>query len=102
MLGRADAPVPMSAANRILEQLDRARGQRLVIPRITGSARAFLAAELVEKKRLPILTARDQEDAEHLYSDLAFMLGTSEERAAEDGLLFFGSDEKSPYEEYSP
>src|SRR5205823_2664841 len=56
----------------------------------------------IAKRRVPVLIARDQDDAEALYRDLAFMLGTTDERAAEEGLLFFGADEKSPYEEYSP
>src|SRR5262245_60014193 len=92
----------MSALTRIVSELERARGERVLLPRVSGSARAFLAAELIDKGRLPVLIARNQEDAEQLFSDLAFMLGTTEERAAEDGLLFFGADEQSPYEEYSP
>src|SRR5262249_41439833 len=45
---------------------------------------------------------RDEDDAETLYRDLSFMLGTTDERAGELGILFIGADEKSPYEEYSP
>ncbi|MCK6551318.1 transcription-repair coupling factor [Myxococcota bacterium] len=92
----------MTAATRILQALDAAPGRSVVVPRVAGSARAFLAAELVAKRRTVVLVARDQEDAETLFSDLAFMLGTDEERAPERGLLFFGADGKSPYEEYSP
>jgi transcription-repair coupling factor (superfamily II helicase) len=90
----------MSVVGRILDRL--AEKRRISIPGVTGALRAELCAELVLKKKLPILIGRDQADAEALYRDLAFLLGTDDEEAADVGLLFLGADEKSPYEEYSP
>ncbi len=90
----------MPVVGRILDRL-RERN-RIAIPGVTGSLRAELAAELITKKKVPVVIGRDQADAEALHRDLAFMLGTTDEEASDAGLLFFGADEKSPYEEYSP
>ena len=49
-----------------------------------------------------MLIAKDQADAEALYGDLAFLLGLSDEQAPDHGVVFFGADDKSPYEGYSP
>jgi transcription-repair coupling factor (superfamily II helicase) len=92
----------MTAAARILQELDRSPERRIIVPRIHGSMRAYLAAELLAKNKRVVLIAKNQDDAESLYRDLAFMMGTSDERASEEGLLFIAADEKSPYEEYSP
>ncbi len=90
----------MSAATRVLERL---REQlHLTAPGVGGSFLAFLAAEMIERGRLPIMIAQSAKEAEALYRDLAFMLGLTDESAADFGLLFLGSDDKSPYEEYSP
>ncbi|MBK6687230.1 MAG: transcription-repair coupling factor [Deltaproteobacteria bacterium] len=91
----------MTPAARILERLLKGE-RRLLMPHITGALRAQIAAELIQKGKVPVLIAESQEDAEALYRDLAFMLGTTDELGAESGLLFFGADDKSPYEEYSP
>jgi transcription-repair coupling factor (superfamily II helicase) len=91
----------VTPAARILERLLKGE-RRLLMPHVAGSLRAQIAAELIQKGKRPILIADDQDDAEALYRDLAFMLGTTDVEAAEQGLLFLGADEKSPYEEYSP
>lgn len=90
----------MTAAQRLLEQL--AGAETVTVPGLPRPVRAALAAELVERKRLPVLIAEDAEDAEALHLDLCFLLGVDPERAADRGIVFFGADEKSPYEEYSP
>lgn len=91
----------MTPVERILQRF--AEGaRRVVIPSVCGSLRAQITAELIVRRRKPVVVVRDQADAEALYRDLAFLLGSSEETASERGLLFFGADDKSPYEEYSP
>jgi transcription-repair coupling factor (superfamily II helicase) len=92
----------MSLAARVAQELERSSDRRVLVPHVQGSVRAYLAADLIAKAKTCVLVARDQDDAETLYRDLAFMLGTNDERAAEEGILFIGADEKSPYEEYSP
>lgn len=92
----------MTPAARILSKLEGSKAGRLIVPHVTGALRAEIAAELIVKGKRPILVGRDQEDAEALYRDLAFMLATTDEVARDEGLMFLGADEKSPYEEYSP
>ena len=92
----------MTPANRILERFAKTNERRLVMPHVEGALRAQVGAELIARGVRPILVAKDQTDAEALYRDLAFMLGTTDELARDQGLVFFGADEKSPYEEYSP
>ena len=91
----------MTPVERILERFA-GGARRVVIPSVHGSLRAQIAAELVVRGQKPVVFVRDPADAEALYRDLAFLLGTNEEFASERGLLFFGADDKSPYEEYSP
>jgi transcription-repair coupling factor (superfamily II helicase) len=78
------------------------RDRRLILPRVEGAARAYVAASLIDEGRLVVLAASDQEDAEALLRDLSFLLGTKADDAAQRGLLLFADDEKSPYEEHSP
>ena len=92
----------MALSTRILEALGDRPDARAVIPGLTGSIRAFLAASLIEAGRKIVLVGRDNEDAEALFHDLTFLLGVEDEAAASSGLLFFGADEKSPYEAHSP
>ncbi|MCB9647244.1 MAG: transcription-repair coupling factor [Deltaproteobacteria bacterium] len=92
----------MSAATPILERLAKSRTRRIAAPHVEGPMRAHLAAELVLQGKRPVLVGQDLADAEGLYRDLAFLLGLTDEVAADHGLLFFGADDKSPYEERSP
>jgi len=89
-------------AQLILERIRKDPARPLVVPHVDGAMRALIAAELVFRGRRPVLIAKDQADAETLYRDLAFMMGLTEEDAADHGLFFLGADDKSPYEEYSP
>ncbi len=90
----------MSLGARILEATG--DGRRLSIPGLTGATRAYVAASLVAAGKRVALVANDHGDAEALYRDLSFVLGTSDEDAAQRGVLFLGGDGKSPYEAYSP
>ncbi len=92
----------MGLAKRLLAELTPAERPPLVIPRVTGAGRAFLAVELMKAGLRPVLIADDEKDAEALYRDLAFLSGSQDDLAAAQGLLFLGDDAKSPYEEYSP
>jgi transcription-repair coupling factor (superfamily II helicase) len=92
----------MSVGQRVQSELSRGPNRRVLAPRITGAARAFLAASLIQDKKLPILVGDDAADAEALFRDLAFLLGTSDDDAPSQGILFLAADEKSPYEETSP
>lgn len=89
----------MNALERILAP-DAER--RLVLPGVTRAVRAHVAAELLLAGRRPVLLAHDESDAEGLHHDLCFLLGVDPERAQDRGILYFGADDKSPYEEYSP
>ncbi|MEL6184747.1 MAG: CarD family transcriptional regulator, partial [Myxococcota bacterium] len=89
----------MTPAARLLERLS---AGRVVAPGVSGALRAYLAAELMQAGRVPLVIAADADDAESLHQDLCFMLGVPLERAADRGVLFLGADDKSPYEEYSP
>ena len=90
----------MALGARIIEAMGSAG--RLAMPGVSGATRAFVAASLIAQDKLPVLVARDQSDAEALYRDLSFLLGTSDDRAAANGILFLGADERSPFEAYSP
>ncbi|MBK8010483.1 MAG: transcription-repair coupling factor [Deltaproteobacteria bacterium] len=92
----------MSLASRILKAVDAASTHRIVAPGLATPIRAFLAAELMVRKKLPVILAGSREHAEDIYRELAFFSGVEETNAADHGILFLGSDEKSPYEEYSP
>ncbi len=89
-------------AQLILERISKDKSQRVVMPHVDGPMRALIAAELLHRGRRPLLIAKDQADAEALHRDLAFLLGLRDEDATNGGLFFLGSDDKSPYEEYSP
>lgn len=95
------APGRMSASERILAAFSKGK-KELIVPSLSGSIRAELAAELIRAGKRPVLIAKDHADAEALYRDLAFMRGVDDLTAADHGLVFLGADEKSPYEEYSP
>ena len=90
----------MSLTDRILSEIEARPSAQL--PDLPPSVRAYLAARLVAAERRPILVAHSTQDAENLFTALTFLLGTTEDAAKEQGILFFGTDEKSPYEEYSP
>ncbi len=92
----------MSVGARVVEALAGSKARRVVVPGLDGAARAHLAASLIAQGKLPVLVGRDADDAEALYRDLAFFLGTSDDAASAHGLVFFGADEKSPYEAHSP
>ena len=92
----------MDAQTHILEALDGAPDRRVLMPGLAGSARAYIAGALVRAGRVPVLIADSPEDAEVLYRDLNFMLGASDDTGSTEGILFFGADEKSPYEAHSP
>ncbi len=92
----------MTPAERVLKRLAKNPKKTVFVPQLEGPLRAHLAAELLSQGKKPVIIGRNQEDAETIYRDLAFILGTSDESAADQGLLFLGADEKSPYEEYSP
>jgi len=72
-----------------------------IIPGLNRASKAYAAACLAQTGFVPILIADNTTEAESLYRDLAFYLGTKDNHAAEQGILFFGSDEKSPFEAHS-
>ncbi len=78
------------------------RDRRVQVPHLEGPVRAHVAAELIGKGRRPILFGRDDDDAERLFRDLSFLLGMSEDDAAEEGVLLVSADAHTPYEEASP
>lgn len=92
----------MTLAHQLFKRFDDLAGKALALPGVEGPVRALIAGELVLKGKLPILVAKDAEDAETLHQDLCFLLGLDPSRASDRGVLFLGADEKSPYEEYSP
>ncbi|MBX2810940.1 MAG: transcription-repair coupling factor [Myxococcales bacterium] len=92
----------MTLAQRLFKQFEEHTGQELVLPGLENPVRALIAGELIYRGDLPILIGKNAEDAENLHQDLCFMLGIEPARAADRGILFIGSDEKGPYEEYSP
>lgn len=92
----------MTPAQRLLDCFEHDEGTQVTLPGVGGALRAHIAAELVLRNRRVVLVGRDADDAETLHRDLCFVLGLDPERAPDRGVLFFGADEKSPYEEYSP
>lgn len=92
----------MTPAERLLERLEKKPEARAVLPGVGGALRAQVAADLMERGWRPVLVGQNGDDAETVYQDLCFMLGVDAERASDRGILFFGAEEKSPYEEYSP
>ena len=90
----------MTPAQRLLETLKST--PHVVAPHVGGALRAQIAAELMIRGEQVVLLGRDQTDAEAVYRDLAFMFGTNDERAVDEGIFFLGADDKNPYEEYSP
>lgn len=93
---------PVTLAARLLERLEQDGSSRVFVPGLSGPLRAYIAAELARAGKTPVVIGGSGDDAETLHRDLCFMLGIDPERAADRGVLFFGADEKSPYEEYSP
>jgi transcription-repair coupling factor (superfamily II helicase) len=89
-------------ARPLLSALEGPAGRRVVLPHVDGALRAYLVASLVRAKRRPIVVAKDFEDAEVLYRDLAFFFGVDPATGPEHGLLLVVDDERSPYEDYSP
>lgn len=75
---------------------------RQIVPGVTRAVRAHLAAELLLAGKRPIVVGASADDAETLHHDLCFLLGVDPDRGQDRGILFFGADDKSPYEEYSP
>ncbi len=92
----------MTLAGLVRSALARSEVGHIDLPHLEGPVRAHLAAELAAEGRRPVLVGQTTEDAEALYRDLAFMMGTREEEAADHGLLFWGAHERPPYEEGSP
>ncbi|MCC7381987.1 MAG: transcription-repair coupling factor [Deltaproteobacteria bacterium] len=92
----------MSIARAILDALAQSPTRRVQVPRVAGAGRAYLAATLIREQRLPVLIARDPEEADGLHRDLAFLIGARPEDAAQRGLILIDGDEHSPYEPYSP
>jgi transcription-repair coupling factor (superfamily II helicase) len=90
----------MGLAQRIIGALK--KSPEVVIPGLNRSSKAYTAASLVKNGQCPVIIADNSDEAESLYRDLAFYLGTTDVHAAEHGLLFLGSDEKSPFEAHSP
>ncbi len=89
----------MAVGQLLTGTLDRAPSRTALLPHVEGPVRAYLAATLIREGRLPIVVAKDLEDAEDLHRDLAFLLGIK----TDDGrVLLVADDERSPYEEYSP
>ncbi|MBI4821997.1 MAG: transcription-repair coupling factor [Deltaproteobacteria bacterium] len=92
----------MSLVKSILRSLSKAPESRVRARGLDGSARALLAFELMKEGRCPVLVGSSASDAEELYRDLAFLLGSTDDEARSKGLFYLGADEKSAYEEYSP
>ncbi len=92
----------MALAESVLTRIRSSKTQHLCIPQAPKMVRAYLAAELVHKGQVPVLVGEHREDAEAIYRDLTFLLGTNDQEAKDQGILFLGVEEKSPYEEYSP
>ena len=72
------------------------------MPGLHRSTKAYALASLIENGKRLVIVADSSDDAEILYRDLSFFLGTSDNEAANDGIWFLGSDEKSPFEAHSP
>jgi len=74
----------------------------IVVPGLHRSSKAYALASLIENGERLVIIADTADEAETLYRDLSFFLGTNDNDAASEGLWFLGSDEKSPFEAHSP
>src|SRR5215813_6872470 len=96
----AEAP---SGANAFARLLDALKGERKVRTQgLKGAARGYVLARVARQLAAPLVcVAADEDEADHLASDLAFFLGGAGD-LLEPNVLRLSADEVLPYDDLSP